>query len=275
MLSVDHDQDEVRAWQLFDPALIEWLTSKAPPRFSFELQDGALCGFVPGMVSDPNALDALCLATARVRDRALELGDEPASPARAIGANEPSRDEIIERELAAHPFETPPKSVKAAARAFGGLLIEESAWQLGAEAFFRSHAVALDLEPIAPGAFRAAHMTATVPGQVTQAARGPIPGAGVDGYLLFTTDTDPAFQDVGWMVLVAEMEPGDLSLAFTRIPDFAAAEKEHDLTTSADAENLLLWKPGEPRSRTAAELNEFLELAGPLLGRAVAAAKRR
>jgi hypothetical protein len=275
VLSVDHDQDEVRAWQLFDPALIDWLTDGAPPDFSFELQDGALCGFVPGMLADPGALDAVCLATARVRDRAIALGAEPASAARAIGADEPSRAEIIDRELAEHPFDRPPKSVKKAAHAFGGVLIEDAAWELGAEAFFRSHAAALGLEPIAPGAFRAAHMTLTVPGQVTQAARGPIPGAGVEGWLLWTTDTDPAFPDVGWMILLAEMEPGDLSLAFTQIPAFAAAEKAHDLNTSADAEHLMLWKPGGPLERTAKQLEEFLALAGPLLGQAVAAAKGR
>jgi hypothetical protein len=77
------------------------------------------------------------------------------------------------------------------------------------------------------------------------------------------------------MVLLAEMEPGDLSLAFTRIPAFATAEKEHDLTTTANAEHLLMWKPGGPLERTAEQLHEFLDLAGPLLGQAVAAAKVR
>ena len=275
VVSVDHDQDEVQAWQLFGPGLIDWLTNEAPSGFSFELQDGALCGFVPGMLADATALDALCLATARVRDAALELGGEPTAAARWIGREDPTRAEIVERELAEHPFDTPPKSVKAAARKFGGLFIEDEAWELGAEAFFRSHVAALGLERIAPGEFRAAHMTVTVPGQVTQAARGPIPGAGVDGYLLFTTDTDPAWQNVGWMVLVTELEDDDNGFAFSRLPAFAAAEKEHELNTSADANHLHMWKPGTPHDRTADQLHDFLDLAGPLLGQALAAAKQR
>jgi hypothetical protein len=275
VLSVDHDQDEVRAWQLFDPGLIDWLTRQAPPQFSFELQDGALAGFVPGMLTEAGALDALCVATARVRTRALELGDEPAAAARAIGAADPSRAEIIARALAAHPFDEPPKSVKSAARKFGGLHIEDAAWELGQEAFFRQHVAVLGLQPAAPGEFRAAHMTATIPGQVTQAAHGPIPHAGVDGWLLFTTDTDPAFQDVGWMVLLAELEPTDNGFAFSLLPAFTAAEREHDLTTSADWTSLLMWKPESPHGRTAEQLAEFLDLAGPLLGQAIAAAKGR
>ena len=273
IVTVDHDQDQVEAWQLFSPALIDWLTREAPADFSFELQDGALWGFVPGMLEDAGALDAICLATARIRDRAVELGDEPGTAARWIGRAEPTRTEIVERELAEHPFDEPPKSVKAAARKFGGLHIEDAAWELGAEAFFRSHAAGLGLEPVAPGEFRATHMTATVPGQVTQAASGRIPHSEVDGWLLWSTDTDPAFPNVGWMILLAEMDPGDLSLAFTGFPAFEFAEKEHQLTASADAENLMLWQPGEPRERTAEQLHAFLELAGPLLGQAVAAAK--
>jgi hypothetical protein len=275
VVTVDHDQDQVRAWQLFDPALIDWLTNEAPAEFSFELQDGALCCFVPGMATEAGALDAICLATARIRDRAAELGGEPGAAARWIGRDEPTRAEIVERELAEHPFDQPPKSVKAAARKFGGLLIDDEAWELGAEAFFRAHAGALGLERIEPGGFRAAHMTATVPGQVTQAAHGPIPGAGVDGYLLFTTDTDPAWQNVGWLVLVTELEPMDNGFAFSVLPAFTAAEKEHDLTTSADAQHLLMWQPGSPHDRSAKQLHDFLDLAGPLLGQAVAAAKGR
>ena len=47
----DNDQEPLRTWQLFSAALIDWLTDKAPARFSFELQDGALCCFVPGYLT--------------------------------------------------------------------------------------------------------------------------------------------------------------------------------------------------------------------------------
>jgi hypothetical protein len=77
------------------------------------------------------------------------------------------------------------------------------------------------------------------------------------------------------MILMAELNPGAFGLAFTGIPEFAAARKEHDLTTSADPQRLYLWKSGGTHSRTAEQLREFLDLAGPLLGRAVAAAEGR
>ena len=47
-LAADHDQDQLRVWQLFSPRLIQWLTDDAPEGFSFELQDGALCCVVRG-----------------------------------------------------------------------------------------------------------------------------------------------------------------------------------------------------------------------------------
>lgn len=55
--------------QLFSPALIDWLGSKAPADFSFELAYGALLGSVED--DDPGAggLAALCEATAYVAAR--------------------------------------------------------------------------------------------------------------------------------------------------------------------------------------------------------------
>ena len=114
-VATDHDQDRIRVWQLFSPALIDWLTEAAPPRFSFELQDGALCCFVPGFLAEEAELDALCAAAGRIHDRVLEL----AAAAPTTAAAGPTRSTMIEAELAAHPFARPPQSVWAAARAFG------------------------------------------------------------------------------------------------------------------------------------------------------------
>ena len=74
-ISTDHDQDQVRAWQLFDPSVIRWLVDGAPDDFSFELQDGALCGFVPGALGEAGELDALCEATATVHTRVVEIAE--------------------------------------------------------------------------------------------------------------------------------------------------------------------------------------------------------
>ena len=72
-LQTDHDADQVRVWQLFDPDLVDWLTREAPPDFSFELQDGALCCFVPGVVSDLGGLEKLTAAARRVYERVGEI----------------------------------------------------------------------------------------------------------------------------------------------------------------------------------------------------------
>ena len=88
-ISTDHDQDQVRAWQLFDPSVIRWLVDGAPDDFSFELQDGALCGFVPGALGEAGELDALCEATATVHTRVRR--DRRGPGHRARGGGQPRR----------------------------------------------------------------------------------------------------------------------------------------------------------------------------------------
>jgi hypothetical protein len=271
-LLTDHDQDEVRAWQLFDPALVGWLTDEAPEDFSFELQDGALCCFVPGAVAEAERLDALCEATARVHRRVLVLGTAPAAGPAAPGAQPGTREDEVERALAAHPFERAPRSVRAAARHFGAvpLFSSGSSRRLGAEAFFRAHAVALGLERIEPNQFLADHIDLTVPGAVTQVARGRLPGTGVDGYLVFTTDTP----NIAWTVVLADIAAGDNGFAFTTLPEWKAG-LEDGLDISSNGAVIMVWKPGgTPSSRTAKQLREFCDVACPLLERAVTAAKR-
>ena len=55
--------------QLFSPALVDWLGTKPPADFSFELAYGALLGSIEA--DDPSAddLEALCEATAHVAGR--------------------------------------------------------------------------------------------------------------------------------------------------------------------------------------------------------------
>ena len=140
-VSTDHDQDQLAVWRLFSPSLIDWLTTEAPAGFSFELQDGALSCFVPGMTADTEALDALCAAAARIFARVVQIdGPDDASRAPRDG----TREDLVDRELAAHPFAAPPESTKAAAKAFRrGLRLGDQAWALGSEAFFREHAAAV------------------------------------------------------------------------------------------------------------------------------------
>ena len=90
-VSTDADQDQLAVWQLFSPGLIDWLTSEAPAGFSFELQDGALACFVPGYVTEPAALDALCTGAARVFAQVEQIDGDgrprtPTAVARGPGA---------------------------------------------------------------------------------------------------------------------------------------------------------------------------------------------
>jgi hypothetical protein len=266
----DHDQDDLAAWQLFDPALIDWLTDQAPKDFSFELQNGALACFVPGAIAEADALDALCQGAARVLARVNEIsGGSNAAP-----ADEEDREQLVDHELAGHPFEHPPKSVFAASLHFGRIpLISRSSWQLGAEAFFRSHVAALGLERIEPDSFLAEHIDTVIPGAVTQVAEGRLPGTELDGYLLWTTDLD--HRDVTWNVVLAPIAPEDNGYAFVDLPEADKAD-EDGYELNSDGGSISIFKPsGFPRRRNAEQLQEFLDRACPLLEQAVNAAKRR
>jgi hypothetical protein len=274
-LSTDHDQDQLRAWQLFDPRLIDWLTREAPDDFSFELQDGALACFVPEVIADADGLDGLCRATATVHRRVIELGEElEASVAPAVGGPRDTRAEVIERKLAEHPFTEPPESVSAAARQFGHWpLIGDEDWKLGAEAFFRAYATALGLKRLDPTAFRASHLELFIPGFVTQVAQGPLPPEGLDGYLIWTTDDEEGWGDVCWTVLLADVPEGSNTYAFTQLPDADAADKK-GFDIAAGTAYIAVWKPDpSPKKRNRKLLAEFLETAAPLLTKAVEASR--
>jgi hypothetical protein len=267
-VSTDHDQDQIRAWQLFDPALIHWLTESAPENFSFELQNGALCAFVPGALADPAALDGLCDAAAVVHTRLLEIGDDHAAAAPVAG----SRADIVDRELAEHPFERPPRSARAAAFHFGIPLISRESRRLGAEAFFRAHVEALGLKRMDPSAFMATHIDIAIPGEVTQVARGHLPHTeALEGYLVFTTDPGAG----GWSVVLADITQEDNGFAFAVMGGREDWEKD-GLDVSSNGSTITVWKPdGSPFSKTARKLDRFLADACPVLERAYAAAKHR
>jgi hypothetical protein len=271
-LWADHDQDELAAWQLFDPALIAWLTDEAPKDFSFELQNGALACFVPDVIADADALDALCLAASRVLGRVGELSDGASRASRQ--APKGSRGQLVEQELSEHNFEHPPKSVFAAAMHFGRVpLISRSSWQLGAEAFFRSHVSALGLERMEPETFLAEHVTTVLPGAVTQVARGRLPGTALDGYLLWSTDLDD--RQVSWEVVLAPIDPDDNGYAFVNLPEAGRADKD-GFELNSDGGSISIFRgTGDPRRRSAKQLQEFVERACPLLEHAVKAAKGR
>lgn len=263
-VSTDADQDQVAAWQLFSPGLIDWLTSEAPAGFSFELQDGALCCFVPGYVADPAALDALCDGAGRVFARVEQIDGDGRSPTPTT-AGEGTRGEQIDHELAEHPFATPPKSVKAAAKAFrSGLLLGDRAWALGAEAFFRSHAVALGFTPMDPSAYRATHVATALPGLLQHAAAGRLPGDEADAFLVLTNSED--FDDMGWTNLVVELDSPLRGMALAQATPRGDSTKRGSMLVGTDGRSLILSAlDGGPRERSGAELEAFFAAARDLV----------
>jgi hypothetical protein len=102
--------------ELFSPALIAWLTDRAPVGLSFELNEGHLCVFVPGRLQDSGELAALCDRAAElaatIREEALEEGADP-DLFRAREATRQMNDAVA--EVAWHD---PPGSVADAIAAY-------------------------------------------------------------------------------------------------------------------------------------------------------------
>lgn len=263
-VSTDADQDQVAVWQLFSPGLIDWLTREAPAGFSFELQDGALSCFVPGYVAEPAALDALCAGAARVFSRVEQIDGDGGRRAPAAGGDGTRRD-LIDSELAAHPFAQPPKNIKAAAKAFRhGLLLDDRAWALGAEAFFRSHAAAHGFAPMGPSAFRAGHLTTALPGLLQRAAVGSLPGGEVEAFLVLTDSED--FDDMGWSNLVVDLDSPLRGLALAQRTPRGDSTVRGSMMVGTDGRSLILSAlDGGSRDRTAAELEAFLAAARELV----------
>jgi hypothetical protein len=257
-LSTDHDQDQLRVWQLFSPAFIHWLTHEAPRDFSFELQDGALCCFVPGVLANAEQLDRLCRAAAHVLERVEELAlGAPSTATAATG----TRDQIVEAELAKHPFAAPPKSVRAAARKFGFWpLPGPRAWRLGNEAFFRAYSAAIGFRPIDVAGYRASHYDTPVPGEITQVSTGRLDGIDHDAYLIFTKD-----ESFGWTAVVVDVGNEINNYAFANLPETEAARAK-DIEITGGADNVVVfWADGGPRKRTRERLDQFLTEARKMI----------
>lgn len=262
-VSTDHDQDQLSVWQLFSPSVIEWLTTEAPEGFSFELQDGALSCFVPDHTAEEAELDALCAGATRIFERAMKIDG------RGVATGDPkegSRVDQVERELAEHPFDTPPKSTKAAAKAFrSGLTLGDRAWALGAEAFFRSHAAAVGFTPIPASAFRAGHIDTFLPGILAHAARGTV-AAGTEAFLTMTNNDD--YEDMGWTGLVADLRSPLEGMALVQgIPRGDTAQRGA-MQAGTDGRSLILTTlDGGARDRSAEEFEAFFAAASEIAAR--------
>jgi hypothetical protein len=261
-LSTDHDQDQLSVWQLFDPSLIQWLTVEAPAGFSFELQDGALSCFVPGFTAEEAELDALCAGAAQVFKHVADIDGHGGS---AGIPKEGSREDLVDRELAEHPFDTPPKSTKAAAKAFRrGLVLGDQAWALGAEAFFREHAAAVGFRRISPSAFRAGHLNTFFPGDLVHVAQGSLAGE-VEAFLVFANDD--SYDDMGWSVLVVDLPSPVQGFALAQSIPRGDSTKRGAIQAGVDGRSLILSAlDGGARDRSAAEFEAFFAAVSRLVG---------
>jgi hypothetical protein len=259
-VSTDGDQEQLAVWQLFSPGIIQWLTAEAPQWFSFELQDGALACFVPGYVSDEDELNALCAGAARIFARVAAI-DGPGAAAPGEG----TRRGQVERELAEHPFEAPPQSVKAAAKGFRhGLVLGDRAWGLGAEAFFRGQAALVAFEPVTTSDYRAGHLDTFLPGVLARAARGRL-ATGEEAYLVLTDSED--YDDMGWTNLVVGVPPLQAMALASSVPRGDTAERG-SMQVGADGRSLILTTlDGGRRERTAEEFGRFYAAATELVSR--------
>ena len=260
-LFTDTDQDELSVWRLFAPSLIDWLTADAPKGFSFELQDGALCCFVPGTLSADAEIDALCEASARVLREVSRIGEGGGA---LRPAAEGTRRSKVDEELARHPFDKPPKDIKAAAKAFRhGPFIGEEAWKLGAEAFFREHARAAGFERIEPSEFRSSHMDTFLPGVLAHVAKGPFGQSGVEAFLIFTNAED--YDTMGWTYIVAAVRSQADLAAVATLP-MALNPERGKIGGSTDGRSVFMSTlDGGAEDRNAEELDAFLESCRALL----------
>jgi len=261
-VSTDGDQDQLSVWQLFSPGIIQWLTAEAPERFSFELQDGALACFVPGYVTDEGELDALCAAAGRVFARVAAIDGH----GRAAVPGEDSGRGQVERELAEQRFETPPKSVKEAAKAFRhGLRLGDRAWTLGAEAFFREQAAQVGFEPIGTAAYRSVNIDTFLPGVLARAARGQVP-SGEEAFLVLTDSED--YDDMGWTNLVVQASSPFAAMALVGSVRRGDTSERGVMQAGTDGRSLILTTlDGGPRERDADEFTAFFAAATELAGR--------
>lgn len=98
--------------QLFTPALIDWLASKAPAGFCFELNEGHYCAAIPGHATDASVLDPFLAAADRVAQRIREEAVEGTGHSSQAAAL--TRDKRFERMLAKAEFSEPPPDVETA-----------------------------------------------------------------------------------------------------------------------------------------------------------------
>jgi hypothetical protein len=114
------DVTQERNWllQLLSPAFVTWLTERAPEGLGFELHDGTVRCFMPGLLEGEEA-ERLRAAGARVANRIREEALESEGlGVRELGSGVPER---IEKAVAEVQFDAMPPDSLAASRPFRGV----------------------------------------------------------------------------------------------------------------------------------------------------------
>lgn len=206
-------------WQLFSPALIDWIAHETPPDFGFKLETGVFTCECPqwrgqgrpdGEV-DAEQLDILVEASGkvagRIRDEVLE----------EIGTGSASAPDSMQAYADWVAAPTHGKIVGAILK-LAGAGMDDSVKEWGA---------ARGLEVESPATFHSHHITLPLPGAATDVVSGTLPGTSRRcsiAWITFSSDVDMERNYVaivgelpGAKLPVAWVEPGEAS-----VPGFGA-----------------------------------------------------
>jgi hypothetical protein len=198
VIDIAREQGQNWIWQLFSPALIDWLAHETPPDFGFKLETGVFSCEVPqwrgqhradGEV-DPEHLDLLAQSggkvAGRIRDEVLEeVGTGSASSpdsaeAYANWVSAPSHGRIVGALMKLTGGDKPDESVRLWGEKHG-------------------------LEPESPATFHARHITLPLPGAANDVVSGALPGSQLRGSVAWIAFSSPVDMEQNYVAVAAEL----------------------------------------------------------------------
>jgi hypothetical protein len=198
VIDIARDQGQNWLWQLFSPALIDWLAHETPEDFGFKLETGVFTCEAPqwrgqaradGEV-DPDYLDLISNAggkvAGRIRDEVLE----------EVGTGSASAPDSA--EAYANWVSTPAhgRIVGAILKLAGADKPDGSVVEWGAR-----HG----LEPESPATFHARHITLPLPGAANDVVSGTLPGSQLRGSVAWIAFSSPVDMEQNYVAVVAEL----------------------------------------------------------------------
>jgi hypothetical protein len=202
-------------WQLFSPALIDWIAHETPPDFGFKLETGVFTcecpqwrgqGRLDGEV-DTEHLDLLVESSGKVASR---IRDEVVEEIGTGSASSPDSMQAYVDWVAAPKHG---RIVGTILKLAGGIGTDDSVEKWGA---------ARGLESESPATFHSRNITLPLPGAATDVVTGTLPGTSRRGsfaWITFSSDVDVERNFVavvgelpGAKLPVAWVEPGEAAV---------------------------------------------------------------